>query len=171
MKAHPCLVLVLVLVAACQSGPATAPRGDDVARGRMLDTVKSLAGRWETTGPDGTKAYFDISPTAGGSAVREVMFPGTPHEMTNMYHLDGGSLVMTHYCAGGNQPRMRAQPGAPGKLEFRFDSVTDLASADAVYMGEMTLVVEDADHVRQEWRALRGKALDHETVFRLERVR
>ena len=36
-------------------------------------------------------------------------FPGTGHAMTTVYHLDGRDLVLTHYCMGGNQPRMRAK--------------------------------------------------------------
>ena len=33
---------------------------------------------------------------------------GTPMEMVTLYHMDGAELVATHYCAMGNQPRMRA---------------------------------------------------------------
>ncbi len=63
---------------------------------------------------------------SGGSAVRETMFPGTDHEMTNMYHLDGHDLVLTHYCAEGNQSRMRAKPGGKNNvLEFKFESFMD----------------------------------------------
>ena len=50
------------------------------------------------------------------------------------------------------------------------DSVTDLASVDTIYMGEMQLVIEDANHFREEWKALRNGVLDHETVIRLTRV-
>ena len=41
--------------------------------------------------------------------------------MINMYHMDGDDLVLTHYCAGGNQPTMKlntenssATPGGAG---------------------------------------------------------
>ncbi len=44
------------------------------------------------------------------------MYPGMEHEMTNMYTLDGNTLVMTHYCAGGNQPRMRATGVENGRV-------------------------------------------------------
>ena len=161
---------LLPLLVACSSAPRVAPTGDAAARQQLLDTVKSLAGRWETTGFDGKKATFEIATTAGGSAVRELMYPGGAHEMTNMYHLDGDSLVLTHYCAGGNQPRMRARAGAMGVLEFRFDSVTDLKSADEPYMGQMTLVVRDANHFREQWKTLKNGAVDHEMVFELTRV-
>ena len=47
-----------------------------------------------------------VRTTGGGSAVTETLFPGTAHEMMSVYHMDGDDLVLTHYCAGGNQPRM-----------------------------------------------------------------
>ncbi|MEZ6019293.1 MAG: hypothetical protein R3F17_04090 [Planctomycetota bacterium] len=40
--------------------------------------------------------------------MREIMFPGQPFEMTNVYRLDGNDLCVTHFCAVGNQPQMRA---------------------------------------------------------------
>ena len=54
-----------------------------------------------------------IKVTAGGSAVHETLFPGSAHEMVSVYHLDGADLVMTHFCALGNQPRMKADPKSP----------------------------------------------------------
>jgi hypothetical protein len=99
------------------------------------------------------------------------MFPGTAHEMTNMYHLDGSSLVLTHYCGMGNQPRMRAVRGQKGRLEFRYESITDHKSPDEPYMGQLTLVVIDPDHIREEWTAFRGGKVDHRTTFALARAR
>ena len=43
--------------------------------------------------------------TAAGTAVMEALFPETDHEMLTVYHLEGNDLVLTHYCAMGNQPR------------------------------------------------------------------
>ena len=66
--------------------------------------------------------------TAGGSAVQETQFPGTPMEMVSVYHLDGADLVMTHYCVLGNQPRMKADPKSPAdKIHFTFASGTKVA--------------------------------------------
>jgi hypothetical protein len=90
--------------------------------------------------------------------------------MTNMYTLDGDSLVVTHYCAAGNQPRMRARAIEDGRIAFRLDSVGDLGSDDSHYMGELILVLVDADHVEQHWRTFKDGELDHEMVFPLERA-
>jgi hypothetical protein len=61
----------------------------------------------------------------------ERLFPGAPQEMTTVYHREGADLALTHYCAGGNQPRMRARaPAADANvLEFAFDGGTNLDPA------------------------------------------
>ena len=165
------LPLSLALCAgACSSTGASGDAPPDPARREtLLGAVKQLEGRWTIEGEGGPgETEFHVS--SAGSAVREVMFPGSPHEMTNMYALDGNALVMTHYCAGGNQPRMRATRLADGRIAFEADGVSDLGAPDEVYMGEMTLVLVDPDHVEQHWRAFQGDQLDHEMVFRLTRA-
>src|SRR5262249_8542890 len=105
-----------------------------------------------------------------GSAVREVMFPGQPEEMTNVYHMDGPTMVMTHYCAIGNQPRLRAKPGVPGQIALKFDSVSNMTSPDQMYMGELRLVMTDNNHLREEWRHFKhGKVEGDPAIFELTR--
>lgn len=125
------LAPVLVFaVPACRSGAATrVVEADPAQRAQLLAAVSELQGRWVMEGPEGP-AYTEFALTSSGSAVRETMFPGTPHEMINMYALDGNSLVLTHYCAGGNQPRMRAERLVDGRLEFLPDGVGDLKSPE-----------------------------------------
>jgi hypothetical protein len=165
------VALALVLsTAACRS--SATPRvveADPARRATLLAAVAALEGRWVMEGPEGP-AYTEFALTANGSAVRETMFPGTPHEMVNMYTLDGNSLLMTHYCAGGNQPRMRAETLADGRLAFRFDGVGDLKAPDETYMGEMTLVLIDGDHIEERWIAFNQGDVDHSPVFALKRV-
>lgn len=141
----------------------------DAQRAAMLDRVKALAGTWEMSGPDGKTATIVFGVTAAGSAVREVMFPGTEHEMTNVYHMDGESLVVTHYCGSGNQPRMRASSTSGSRIDFEFDSVTNMTAADQDTMANLSLVWIDADHIQQEWRSYKaGKPSPH-AVFDLHR--
>lgn len=83
--------------------------------GTMMDAVKLMAGEWEMTDETGTQQLALSSRLiAAGNVLCETMFPGSDHEMVNMYHLDNGSLVVTHYCAIGNQPRMVYTPAAAG---------------------------------------------------------
>jgi hypothetical protein len=162
---------LLLSVTACQTTTRSVVDADPTSREPLLSAMKSLEGRWEGEPHEGMQAIHEIAISSNGSAVREVMFPGTQHEMTNMYTLDGNSLVMTHYCAEGNQPRMRASGVDGDRIAFMSDGVSDLKSEDEVYMGEMTLVMIDDDTMEQHWRAFRGDEVDHEAVFELHRVR
>ena len=107
-----------------------------------FDQLKSLAGTWTGTAEgEGEEAEaeaesvgeivhrFELS--AAGTVVMETMGPGSPYEMINMYHLDGDDLVLTHYCAGGNQPTMRLDRTASraGELHFEFTGGTNFDPA------------------------------------------
>jgi hypothetical protein len=167
------------MVAGCKSGSSmTAPTGKVVApatpaQEAMLDKVKSLEGTWEMKGGmEGKPATVVFHTGGGGNTVREIMFPGDEHEMTNMYHLDGQSLVMTHYCAIGNQPRMRATGGGdPNSIAFKFDSVTNKTAPDQMYMGEMTLTFLDKDTIREDWVHFQDGKPGAPTSFELKRKR
>ena len=73
------------------------------------DRLKTLAGEWRGTmgqrgkGEETTVTYRLI---ANNSALAETLFPGTPHEMITVYHLDSDKLLLTHYCTAGNQPTL-----------------------------------------------------------------
>jgi hypothetical protein len=56
----------------------------------------------------------------------ETMFVGQPHEMINMYSVDGDSLIATHYCSGQNQPvlKLNAEKSTADQLVFDFVKVT-----------------------------------------------
>lgn len=76
-----------------------------------FEKLKGLASTWSgpigaQNGPKGKVSYEVIS---GGSVVMEVLFPGEPHEMRSMYHLDKGELTTS----------------SPSKLVFDFDGGTN----------------------------------------------
>jgi len=173
MRATALLPVALLAVASCSSTPSallTAEPRDAELRSRLLTAIQSLEGRWEMPGGE-APAIIEFRSTAAGSAVCEVMFPGTENEMVNLYTLDGNSLVMTHYCAAGNQPRMRATDLVDGRLEFVSVSVSDLETPGALHMADMTLVLVDEDRIEQHWRAVKDGEDDHMPVFELVRVR
>lgn len=117
--------------------------------------LRGLEGEWESQNPEtgawGVSSVIKV--TSNGSVVREIMFPGTPSEMTNMYHLDGDSIVATHYCAMGNQPQMRSTQSPSNQMHFVVSSVTNLADSKGMYMGDLKLTFVDADNIVQDWRS------------------
>jgi hypothetical protein len=150
------VALVLALLAGCSTanhGPKAVATATPDQKAQLLDRVKALQGTWQIPPHDGQPASDVVfAVTSNGSAVREIMFPGSQHEMTNVYHMDGPTLVMTHYCAVGNQPRMRAIASGPSDpIDLKFDSVTNLASPDQSYMGGLKLVFVDANHIEEHW--------------------
>jgi hypothetical protein len=149
--------LAAFTLTACQATPTRvhASSSQDKA---MLGRIAGLAGEWQTSTTEGEAdvgAVFTVS--SGGSVVREVMFPGQDHEMTNMYHMDGGKLVVTHYCAAGNQPRMVATAARETDegvvYDFEFDRVSNLRPEHDQYMGKMTLTILRDGGVRQDWQS------------------
>lgn len=168
-----CFAFVTLAAAAGCAARPHAPRvvdpGPAGAQAELFDRVKSLEGTWTAPGPGGAEMTVVFAPTAGGTAMREIMFPGTDHEMTNLYHPDGAGLLVTHYCASGNQPRMRATRASKGAIEFRFDDVTNLRAADESFMGELTLAFRDDGALVETWRSLVRGAPAGEKTFTLTR--
>jgi hypothetical protein len=174
MKFQPLLALLALLpVTACQTTTHEAEPADPAHRKELFALVSALEGTWSCVDSEGnlSTTRFDVS--SGGTVVRETMFPGTPHEMTNMYTLDNNDLVMTHYCAGGNQPSMRASAMRGNALDFDFESVRDLDGPDETCMGEMTMVFNADGTVEERWSGLTDAQVDpaHGMVFKLKRQR
>ena len=161
---------IVAAAAACHAvgGASTRPvvkPASPAEEQALLEPVRKLEGEWVTKDEKGQEVVSVFKPTSNGTAVREIMFVGTPHEMTNVYHMDGPDLVVTHYCAMGNQPRMRAKAGGkPGVLEFTFDGVSNLQKADEPYMGSLTITIVGADTMRQDWRTYRDGKLEEQPV-------
>ncbi len=144
------VLLALVVGVRAEDKAGGAPAS---AAGAGLERLKKLAGTWVMADDDGKptdQVVSVIRVTAGGSAVHETLFPGQPHEMVSLYHLDGGDLVMTHYCMLGNQPRMKADPkSAPNQIHFQFAGGTNLDVTKDKHMHEGTITFVDDDHL--EW--------------------
>jgi hypothetical protein len=133
--------------------------GDDKAAGKLpspptnanLEKMKKLAGTWLEADKEGKptdKVVSVIKVTAGGSAVCETLFPGTPMEMVSMYTPEGADLIMTHYCMLGNQPRMKADPSSPAnQICFKFAGGANLDPKKDKHMHEATLTIVDDDHL------------------------
>lgn len=123
-----------------------------------FNKLKGLAGTWKMENPEKPGEWSDaitFSVTSGGNVVREIMFAGEQHEMTNTYHLDGDSIMVTHYCAMGNQPSMRASRSNIGgdTMHFAFDHVTNYASNGQPVMCDLSLKFDGQDSVTENWKS------------------
>lgn len=85
------------------------------------------------------------------SALVEVY--GDPAKQTTetLYHRDGKTLMATHYCARGNQPRLNAiQSSVKNTLEFNFKDITNLSNKNDPHMVRMKFLFIDKDHFQKE---------------------
>lgn len=116
-----------------------------------LERMKSLAGRWTSTtsmfGKKDEQVFTEYAITAGGSAVVETIFPGTPHEMMSVYFDDDqGRLAMTHYCMMRNRPHFTLAESNKDTIKLDVTKVEGLKSKVDPSMGAITLHFEDKDH-------------------------
>ena len=134
-----------------------------------LERLKALAGEWEGKNKSGETARAVYEITANSTAVVEKLSVGPMETMVTVYHADGDSLMMTHYCGTGNQPRMRAeQTHAPGMLLFKFADATNLASPENGHMHNLALTFAGTDRLKQVW-TWREKGQDRDEVIELAR--
>lgn len=148
-----CALLLTVLVPA----PAVAATGDSYTTpADAFEALKSLEGTWDgkATSPEGEfDGTEEFRVSAAGTVVMEIMNPGTAHEMINMFHLDGDDLMLTHYCAGGNQPRMKldAEQLAEGRMAFEFLDATNLDVATDQHIHAARFDSVSPDRVEVVW--------------------
>jgi hypothetical protein len=144
-----------------------------------FDKLKAMAGDWTAKTEHGehkceTKVNYRL--TAGGSVVMETLFSGTPNEMITMYYLDGGKLVLTHYCMLHNQPHMTlGSASSADVLQFTCDASAagdNLPSEKEPHMHAAVIRFLDADHVQTQWTMWTGgKADENVAKFDLKRVK
>lgn len=161
----PTLTSTRILVAALALATASACAQSDAQK--AFATIKALPGNWvgdTRMGP--VQVNFKV--TAGGSAVMSEILG--KEDMITMFNLDGpGRLLMTHYCAAGNEPRMEASVSPDGKvITFNYVDATNLATPEAGHMQKMVLTVIDDNHHTEEWTFVdHGK--EHKELFDLHR--
>ncbi|MFC2171882.1 hypothetical protein ACFLU6_04540 [Acidobacteriota bacterium] len=145
---------------ACCANKASLTHKGGCCTKSAFSNLKALAGQWKAKvdGNDKETTSINYAVTANGSAVIETLFPGTPHEMITVYHMNGGELMLTHYCAEGNQPRMKLDgaKSTPDNLIFVFDGGTNLNADKDTYMHATRIKFVGKDKVNSEWDYYEG---------------
>ncbi len=168
------LTALAALVLFAAAGLASAGEGGAALDAKAaLEKLKSLEGSWHATSPatGDQQADHEIRVSAAGTVVMETMMAGTDHEMINMYHLDGDDLVLTHYCAGGNQPTMRLDlaKATATELPFVFTGGTNLP-ATAPHIHDAVLTLRDDGTVLSHWTSYAGGEKGEDLVITLRRA-
>jgi hypothetical protein len=166
---------MLMLTAAVASTAADGPPAEVDAAG-AFDRLKALAGTWVASGSDGKGATTTFELTAGGTVlVERYANPAMPGggRMLTAYHLDGGSLVLTHYCIANNQPTLQASSfdASTGELQFEFVSARNLKTPATGHMRRAKYRIVDRDHFATDWEFFENgtrKMTESETFTRVK---
>ena len=113
-------------VPAPRIAPAFAPAAWDVL-------IQRLPGRWiaTTTTTTGTSSVAVEFHLVSRQSVMLETFGSPGRQTTTVYHRDAGDLVATHYCAQGNQPRLRLHAGDALHPVLTFADATDLDAGES----------------------------------------
>jgi hypothetical protein len=164
-------MLVLAGCCAMALGTQVSGRRAEVDAGAAFERLKALQGTWEAESVKGQKATTTFELTAAGTVLLErYTNPAMPGGglMVTAYHLDGSSLILTHYCIAKNQPTLKAErfDAKAGEIQFEFVRASNLASPNAGHMRRALYRLDDANHFTTSWEFFQdGK----KTMTELER--
>ena len=157
------LLRVLLMIAAALNAKSPSD-SSEVQANAAFARVKSLAGDWQSVGPNGEHSRISLKVISGGSAVMERftsdMLPRNSGEMVTIYYIDRGQLVLTHYCIAHNQPHLRATryDGQAGELDFDFVDGGNISTGNEGHMHSMKLHFIDNDHYTGQWEFMQDKS-------------
>ena len=165
MRVLALVALTLPLVA-CGRPPHPAERTSGPGAVAWDLLRRGLPGSWSMPTKTGefVVTYRLIS---GDSALVEEWGPGTPHETETVFYPDHADLLLTHYCAQGNQPRLRAAEISSNAVVFRFVDVTNRAVDQSMLVERTLRVTGDALDDTEVYRGPDGK--DDSTTYHLTR--
>jgi hypothetical protein len=142
------LALPLVVVSACR---ATQPASgvEAAAAEPSFVHLQQLVGGWKCTTAETHVVDLAYRLVSAGSTLVETFTTASGKETLTIFHADGPHLLATHYCAQGNQPRLRLRQASGRTFDFRFHDATNLAGPAASHLARLELELIDADHSRR----------------------
>ena len=144
------LLLALLCAAAATAADRAANDGAPPSARAAFERLSSLVGRWR--GDDGRGQTVTYRLTAGDSVLVETWALAPGRESMTLYHLDGDTLLATHYCPQGNQPTLRYVPAAGDarRLSFAFARGSNLGVAGAWHQHSMWIEFGSGGFTRAE---------------------
>lgn len=135
-------------------------------------TLKQLLGTWHgenQMGEQKVNMTVHYKLTSGGTAITETLMAGTPQEMVTVYHKDGDSVALTHYCMLGNQPHMKLTQASNKELSFVLHGKQGITSAKEPHMGAVKVRLLDDNTLEQQWQHFVDGKLVSTSVFTFTR--
>ncbi|WP_394834348.1 hypothetical protein LVJ94_48400 [Pendulispora rubella] len=175
---------VVLLLAWMVTGCATTPRGPLAPRDaapRSMPAPARVSALWEQMGKTMPGTWYARSqertvtesfrPISNGSALVEDYTSSSGRPTASVYHPDGDSLLVTHYCAQGNQPRLRVMTISDDATAavFRLVDATNLREGQAVLVEKRLRFHADGFDQTEIYRSPDGKT--EETMLRFTRAK
>ncbi len=129
-----------------------------------FERIKSLAGKWLGT-MDGQKMDLEYTIVAGGSAVMERTFVGTPMEMVTLYNDKAGKLALTHYCMLHNRPHLLLTDSDENSVSLKLDENGEIDAKKESHMNALVLTFVSDDEIEQKWtHVINGEAQEAHAI-------
>ena len=110
--------------------------------------LTSLVGTWKGRFSDGREHSVNYRLTAGGTVLVETWTLSKVRESMTLYHLDGDTVMATHYCPQGNQPRL-VLASNEDKMNFAFRDGSNLNVSGKSHQHSFWLQIKDNDHFQR----------------------
>lgn len=179
MRRSIALVLLAMGSSGCRaelrtSSPATESRRWSTDTDQAWNELgRHLTGprRWKATTAESRTITTSYRLVSNGSALVETFTSASGKETLSVYHRDGRSLMLTHYCAQGNQARLKATEATREKVVFTHLDATNV-SGDQGVMHRLAIVFRtdtpDAFDQESMYRDARGEEETTTLHFRRE---
>ncbi|TFI57418.1 hypothetical protein E2493_15170 [Sphingomonas parva] len=141
-------ISLIVATAGCML-LAAAPAGAE-GDADPLAPLKPLVGRWQGISSSGRRLDISYRLIANDSVLVETWRSPSGRETMTVYHRDGARLLATHYCAQGNQPRLRlTRTERSGRMHFAFADATNLPSQASSHLHDFWIEPIDAQTLKR----------------------
>jgi hypothetical protein len=129
--------------------------------------LQTLAGEWEGKTETGRVLKVSYRLTANNTVLVETWTLSPQRESLTLYHMDNESLIATHYCPVGNQPRLRFKEGGSASLfAFEFLSATNLPKPEVAHQHRFEMELLNANSfARSETYLENGKGEPERIVY------
>ncbi|MBC8283172.1 MAG: hypothetical protein H8E32_05105 [Nitrospinae bacterium] len=141
---------------------------------KAFERMKRLAGNWEGSANFGQgiqtiKAHYKL--TSSDSAVIETFHVGTPHEMVSVYHDNKSKkLMMTHYCAEHNQPKLVLKEWGNNKLSMDLSADNEIDVGKESHIHAAAIEFEGEDRMTHKWTSFKDGKQDQVVKIVFKRV-
>ncbi len=168
------LLLMVSFISPALAKEEHAYQSIEVPTSAEFDQIKTLVGAWEGTttdmGKDPTEAKAEYKITSAGSAVVEVLFPGTKHQMHSVYFNQKGKLTMLHYCALGNRPVLELEKADATGIQLNFSPRSDIDVQKEPHMHALKIFMPDSNTLVHEWTYYEKGQPAGTTLINLKRI-